>query len=96
MKGYNSLLTNCVLVEKESELYLFGEVVEDERFPAGNHILTSPVVSWNYNNMLCITTTGTIYKVEKLYSIEEYKEYVYEAYSDKSYCSYLLSCIGVL
>lgn len=96
MKDYNSLLTNCVLAEKGTDIFLFGEVVEDVRFPVGHHILTSPVVSWNPADMLGKTKSGTIYKVDKLYSIEEYKDYVYKTYPSESYRKYLLFCIGVL
>lgn len=96
MQEYSSLLTNCVLVDKGTEIHLFGEVVTDTRFPTGHHIFTSPIVSWNPSDMLGKTKSGTVYKVEKLYSIEEYKEYVNQTYTSKSYCDHLLFCIGAL
>lgn len=89
-----SILTNCVFFTKDNEIYLFGEVVEDSRFPSGHHICTSPVEEWDEENNICITKSGTVYVIKHLFDQEEYKKFVFLSYK-RDYALYLLSCCRI-
>lgn len=86
-----SIITNAVVVkDKNGKSCLFGEVVEDPRFVTKHHILTTPLVKLDIENLEGRTENGTYYKIEKLYSTEEYIKFIKETCSE-DYASYLLS-----
>lgn len=83
------ILTNAVIVIDVDKKSLFGEVVQDNRFEKGHHILTTELVFWDEEKQKGITKSGTEYFVDKLYTVEEYKEYVKKNF-DKDYGESLL------
>lgn len=86
-----SKITNAVMVNKNNQFHLFGEVVEDVRFESGHHVLTSPLINWNEETKEGISESGTIYKVDILFSVSEFKIFMKEKYPS-DYQKYLYYC----
>lgn len=83
------ILTNAVMIIEGDKRSLFGEVVQDDRFEQGHHIRTTELIFWDKEKQRGITKSGTEYYVDKLYTIEEYKEYLSKNF-DKEYGNSLL------
>ncbi len=91
-----NIVTNAVIINKNDKEYLFGEVVQDERYIQGHHILTTEIMSKDLDgdNYKIITKSGTKYNVDKLFDLEGFKKWVSEQL-DKSYWESILKILGV-
>lgn len=91
-----NLVTNAVIVKHNNKEYLFGEVVQDDRYPQGHHILSTEIISKDFDddNYKITTKSGTKYQINKLFKIEEFKQWAAEQ-ADKVYWGNILNLIGL-
>lgn len=88
-----SILRDATIVKRRGKEYLFGTVVQDDRFPIGHRILTSIIVSIDMEEKKVITYTGTVYKFENMLTKEELASKLKENEKDEKKLEYLLDCI---
>lgn len=76
--------------KKLGKMCLFGQVVSDERFPEGHHIITSDIVDFDMASNVVITQTGSEYRIQNTFkSREGFLAYLKETYSEEKYNSML-------
>ena len=72
----NSIVTNAILFNDfKGNRKMFAEVVEDDRYPKGHHIVTSNVLSAD-EGMGIVITENTKYTVERFLTKEQFINYV--------------------
>ena len=90
-----NVVTNAYIFEdRHGVKRLFAEVVEDERYPTGHHIVTSMVVSVSTDiegglSGVVQTESETVYQVNKLLTKEEFIAHVKENFDEETANWYL-------
>lgn len=83
-----NVVTNAfIFTDRSGIMRLFAEVVEDERYETGHHIVTSQVVS--HDEKTVITESGTVYEVEKFLTKDEFVSHIKESYDEERINYYL-------
>lgn len=82
MKGKKSHLDIVSLYKTyDNKQRMFGEVIEDDRFPKGHLLCTSPIKSIDEEKKVVITESGTEYTFEKLIDIDEFLKFAKENFT---------------
>lgn len=82
MKGKKSHLDIVSLYKTyDNKQRMFGEVIEDDRFPKGHLLCTSPIKSVDEEKKVVITESGTEYTYEKLMDIDEFLKFAKENFT---------------
>lgn len=90
----NILTNGFIFKDKEGVERLFGEVVEDSRYPKGHHLVTSAIkhsaVGFDEVKYAVVETeSGTVYEVHKLLDREEFVAHITETYDEEKINWYL-------
>lgn len=89
------VLKDATIVQKGGREYLFGTVVEDDRFEIGHRILTSDIVEKNLDEKRIVTYSGTLYSYVNLMTNEELVTQLKETEKDKVKLDYILTIFNI-
>ena len=79
-----NIVTNAyIFKDRGAKTRLFGEVVEDERYEKGHHIVTSEINLVDEEKDIVITESGTKYNVLKFLNKEEFISHIKENYGEE-------------
>ena len=86
----NNVVKNAVIfTDKQGIQRLFGEVMQDERWEVGHHIVTSQVVRCSVEDKFVQTETGTRYFVENFFTTDEFVDYIKKTFDAEKANYYL-------
>ena len=83
-----SIVTNAFIFEdRDGQKKLFAEVVDDNRYEKGHHIITSSIISLLNNKIM--TKSGTEYIIEKFFNKDDFIDYLQNGCSKEDAEKYL-------
>lgn len=86
-----NIVTNAYIFEDPYGVRrMFAEVVEDERYETGHHIVTSKVIAMDKEKGYVQTESGTEYCVQKFFEKDDFISYVKETYEKDKADYYLM------
>lgn len=86
----NNVVKNAIIfTDRQGIQRLFGEVVQDERWEVGHHIVTSQIVRSSIRDKFVQTETGTRYFVENFFTTDEFVDYIKKTFDEEKVNYYL-------